>query len=183
VPVETRQASAAASSDPFERIKQSPQYALHAATERLERLPKPGLIATAIPVVFLLIFIAASGFMSLMFLSVAGFMAIVPMGFVVIGVLMLIHVLQKTAKFKASPSIGRAAILRAKRTEVSGGGKDSSATTSYYLTAEFENGDREEFAAESSLYGRVAEGDAGVLYTRAEMAQDFDRVDAGGPRS
>ena len=169
--------SGQASASPFERIKQSPQYALHNATARLEKLPKLGLIETAIPVVFLLIFIAGSGFMALMFLGLAGPMAIVPIGFVIIGVLMLISTLQKTARFKSSKSLGRPAIIRAKRTEVSGGGNDHSARTSYYFTAEFENGQRDEFEAESTLYARVAEGDAGVLYTRSTMAQDFDRVE------
>jgi hypothetical protein len=181
VPRQPVHAPPAAASSPFERIKQSPQYALHDARERLERLPQPGMIATAIPVVFFLVFIAASGFIALMALTMGfggiGMMfAIVPLGFVVIGVLMLVATLQKAAKFRSSDSIGQPAIIRAKRTEVSGGGRDSSATTSYYITAEFETGDRQEFAAESDLYARVAEGDAGVLYTRADVAQDFDRV-------
>jgi hypothetical protein len=106
----------------------------------------------------------------------AGPFAIVPIGFVVIGVLMFIKLLQKTAQFQSSKSIGRPAIIRAKRTEVSGGGKDSSASTSYYITAEFESDDRQEYAADAALYARLAEGDAGVLYTRSELAQDFDRI-------
>ena len=161
----------------FARIKQSPEFALRSAVDRLAMLPKPGLIGLAIPLVFICVFVAASGFMAISALSFgAGFFAIVPLGFVVIGVLMFVGVLKQTKRFQSSPSIGRPAIIRAKRTEVSGGSGDSSASTTYYLTAEFEDGRREEFKAEDSLYGRVAEQDAGMLYTRTEIAQDFDRV-------
>jgi hypothetical protein len=176
VAAEYRQSQTSPPASPFDRIKQSPQYAIRTAAERLEKLPTPGVIGVAIPLVFLTIFILASGFMSVMFLGVAGPFAVVPIGFVVIGVLMFIKVLQKTAQFQSSSSVGRPAIIRAKRTEVSGGSDNHSASTSYFITAEFEAGDRQEYAADAALYARVAEGDAGVLYTRSELAQDFDRI-------
>ena len=68
----------------------------------------------------------------------------------------------------------------AKRTAVSGGSGNTSATTSYHLTAEFEDGNRAEFQPiHAELYGRLVEGDAGVLFSRAWVALDFDRVTTG----
>lgn len=49
----------------------------------------------AIPVVFFGIFITASGFMTVMFAAMVPFAAIVPAGFVVFGVLLLIKTLGK----------------------------------------------------------------------------------------
>ncbi len=73
--------------------------------------------------------------------------------------------------------LARPAVIVAKRMAVSGGSGDSSASTSYYLTAEFEDGTREEYQPMTpALYGRVAEDDAGVLFTRSSLALDFDRV-------
>ena len=68
-------------------------------------------------------------------------------------------------------------IIAGKRTAVSGGGKNSSATTSYFVTAEFQDGRREEFATLTpQVYSKVAEEDAGVLFLRDQYALDFDRV-------
>ena len=46
-----------------------------------------------------------------------------------------------------------------------------------YLTFEFEDGSRAELRPVAErLYGELAEGDAGVLFSRANVALEFDRV-------
>ncbi|MCX7426948.1 MAG: DUF2500 family protein [Planctomycetia bacterium] len=83
-------------------------------------------------------------------------------------------------EFQSAPVLAQAAIVVGKRTCLSGGSGNSSATTSYHLTAEFEDGARAEFqATRPDLYGCVSEGDAGVLFSRASVALDFDRVATG----
>ncbi|TWT39343.1 DUF2500 family protein [Blastopirellula retiformator] len=69
------------------------------------------------------------------------------------------------------------AIVVAKRTHVWGGIGDSSAKTNYYATFELEDGSRHEFALwYGTMYGRIAEEDAGVLFSRVDYAADFDLV-------
>ncbi|NLE37166.1 MAG: DUF2500 domain-containing protein [Pirellulaceae bacterium] len=111
-------------------------------------------------------------------------MSVVPVGFVVLGVVMLAKAIRKARQYGEAPLEAHPALIVAKRTEVSGGSGDSSASTSYYLTAEFEDGRRAEFLpARPELFGRVAEGDAGVLFTRTDVALDFDRVNCGNGQS
>ena len=72
---------------------------------------------------------------------------------------------------------GEAVIIATKRTAVSGEGNNSSTSTTYFLTAEFHDGHRKEYKTVApELYGKVAEGDAGVLFVHEAYALDFDRV-------
>jgi hypothetical protein len=102
---------------------------------------------------------------------------ICPLAFVGLGVALGVTFFKKMRHYEESPVVARAALIVSKRLSVSGGSGDSSASTSYFVTAEFEDGSREEFQAMTpQLYGRLAERDAGVLFTRATLAVDFDRV-------
>jgi hypothetical protein len=68
-------------------------------------------------------------------------------------------------------------LVTSKRTQVSGGGNNSSASTHYFVTFEDESGRRKEHRVwDGNMYGRLSEGDAGVLFLRGEFAVDFDRV-------
>ena len=162
--------------DVFARVLKSPEYRQRNSAERLAALPKLGALALAIPVVFLGIFIAASAFMSVMFVAMFPLGAVVPVGFVALGVLMLIKTVGKAKEVAQADVLARAAIVAAKRTAVSGGSGDSSASTSYFATFEFEDGRRSEYTVQSDLYSQLSERDAGVLFTRSDWAQAFDRV-------
>ena len=50
------------------------------------------------------------------------------------------------------------ALVISKRTEISGGSNDSSASTWYYVTFQVESCDRMELAVRGSDYGMLAEG-------------------------
>lgn len=165
-----------ASADVFTRVERSSQYQQRNSAARLAELPKIGALEVAIPVVFFGIFIAASAFMTVMFAAMMPFAAIVPGGFVAIGVLLMIKVLGKARQVSSAEVLSRPAIVAAKRTSVSGGTRDSSASTSYYVTFEFADGRRSEYTVKSDLYSQLSERDAGILFTRSDWAQAFDRV-------
>jgi hypothetical protein len=183
----------------FEQIKRSPQYERRNAPERLAALPKYPALAKVFMVAFPLVFIGMSVFVMLGMWAMAGvlglaggavggrigagvsllplLMSLCSASFVVIGVLMLVHFRKKFREYDEAPTLARAAVLVGKRPAVSGGSGDSSASTRYFLTAEFEDGSRAEFETfGAELYGRAVEGDAGVLFTRGPAGLDFDRV-------
>lgn len=192
-------AAQGAHSDLFDQIRRSAAWANRGSSRRQVSLPQMPPLAAVAPFLFFAVFIAVSGFIALMALAMSGafgfaaarmggplggglalvpaFMALVPAGFVVLGVVMFRKHRRMLNDFRNAPTESHPALIAAKRTQVSGGGENSSASTSYFLTAQFENGSREEFALITpDLYSRLSEGDAGVLFTRGKFALDFDRV-------
>jgi len=176
----------------FARIAQSDAYRQRDSDERRAALPQGTDLNMLVPVAFFVVFavvgliifsgaIGMSGVVGSQF-GAAGLipaaMSIVPLGFVALGIFMAVRQFGKFRDYQESPLLAHPAIIAAKRTEVSGGSGNSSASTSYFITAEFADGRREEFAVfKSSLYGRLAENDAGVLFSRGEFALDFDRAE------
>lgn len=183
----------------YDRIKESRVWADRHSPLRHGRLPQMPALATVAPLIFLILFVGISAFIAFMALGISGilgfagfrlggpigagfslfpaFMAVVPIGFVVLGIFMFQKQRQVVRDFQTAPTATHAAVIAGKRTQVSGGGEHSSASTHYFLTAQFEDGRREEFAVMASdLYGRVSQGDAGVLFVRGTFALDFDRV-------
>ncbi len=183
----------------YDRIKASQAWSDRDLPERSRRHAPMPAAATIGPLVFLVIFIAMSGFMVFFALGMSGllglagfglggplgasislmpaFMALVPIGFVVLGVFMIQKHWKIMSGYRAAPTEACAAVITGKRMEVSGGGGHSSASTCYFVTAELEDGRREEFSVMApEVYGRIREGDAGVLFVRSRFALDFDRV-------
>jgi len=194
-------AKEAARADIFARIKRSDAYAQRDSPQRLAELPKlPAFVKNmmyVVPVAFtVLSFIFMVGMWTVAgvfrFKGAAlgdGFegeislvlllMSVVPAAFVVFGLLFLRSIGRRFREFQQAPTLARPAVIVGKRTQVSGGSGDSSASTAYFLTAEFEDGSRKEFPVfNPGLYGRLAEDDAGVLFTRGPAALDMDRVGA-----
>ncbi|WP_413409423.1 DUF2500 domain-containing protein [Paenibacillus amylolyticus] len=62
-----------------------------------------------------------------------------------------------------------------KRTEVSGGSGDSRATTRYYVTFEFDNGERTELIVGGNHYGMMVENDRGMLTYQGTRFKHFER--------
>ena len=69
------------------------------------------------------------------------------------------------------------AVVVAKRTQVSGGGSNTMASTTYYITFEYEDGQRQEFRVKAGHYGITAEGDRGVLTRQGTRILSFERRD------
>jgi hypothetical protein len=63
-----------------------------------------------------------------------------------------------------------------KRTRVSGGSGDSSASTWYYITFEFDDGQRMELQVRGSEYGLIAEGDTGEVTYQGTRYHEFRRA-------
>ncbi len=179
--------------DIFRRVKQSPQYADRLSAERAQRLPKPGVGQMVFVVIFFTIFCGISLFIAVMAIGIGGFaslsenafpfslipfcMGIVPIGMFAFGIFMAIKMFKLFQLMRDGKVDAVAAIIVGKRTQVSGGSGDSSASTAYFATFEFEDGERKEFMVyDGSLFGRISEDDAGILFSREKFAVDFDRV-------
>lgn len=75
----------------------------------------------------------------------------------------------------ASPLLTREARIVSKRTKVWGGTGDTSASTSYYITFEFQDRSRLEFKVKGDTFGLLAEGDSGTLQSQGTRFLDFYR--------
>ncbi|WP_010677843.1 DUF2500 domain-containing protein [Bacillus timonensis] len=115
---------------------------------------------------------------------------IVMIGFVVVIALVIINTGKGISQWKKnedSPRLSVPAIVKTKRTHVSRHTHhqtephhhDSiSSSTSYYVTFEFESGDRTEFKVSGSEYGQLAEGDRGKLTFQGTRYLGFERLRA-----
>jgi len=158
----------------FERLKAHPSYA-----QWMRRTPSTaghaiGLYGGAIFAVF---FIVVSLFITSMFGALAGPMAIFPLGFVAVGVFLLVKMLGRANRYTSAPLLRTPAAVLDERTEVSGGGKNSSASTPYYATLQPPDRLRHEFAADGRTAGDVTRGDVGIAYLKSDVLVEFQRVD------
>lgn len=182
----------------FARIKASDEYESRYSLQRLARLPNVAGLQKAFFSIFMLFFIGSSGLMAVIMLGMAGafglfgfrvnggwgasfslvplLMAVVPICFVIFGVLLLRHLQQKWNSMEKAPVEALPVIVIGKRMEVSGGG-DRMSRTAYFITCETEDGGRQEYQVwDGKLYGRLTADDAGIVFVRAGYGLDFDRV-------
>lgn len=110
--------------------------------------------------------------------AIGGLFALVPLGMATFAIVALIGAARRTARVATSATLPMLALVKDERTQVSGGGRDSSASTSYFATLEFEDGRREEFPVSGRISGRVTPGDIGVAYERGGALIDFTLLDA-----
>ena len=73
----------------------------------------------------------------------------------------------------SSPHLAREARVVGKRLYVSGGRYGS--YTSYYVTFDFANGEREEHHVGPIIYGMLVEGDLGILHSQGTYIREFNR--------
>lgn len=87
-------------------------------------------------------------------------------------------------KNEQSPQLSVPAIVKSKRADVSGSSSlndqqeshlSSSTYTTYYVTFEFESGDRSEFHVSGKEYGLISEGDTGILSFQGSRYLGFQR--------
>lgn len=84
-------------------------------------------------------------------------------------------------KNEQSPRLSVPAIIKEKRTDVSRSSNNdnnslsSSTYTTYYLTFEFESGDRTEFHVSGKEYGLLSENDTGILNFQGTRFLGFER--------
>lgn len=118
-----------------------------------------------------------------MHLLVTGMFALIPLFILVVFVLVVggifLGIVRNFMEWQANnglPELTVAVRVATKRQHVSGGGNDSSATTSYYATFEtLEASLRQEFAINSTQYSALAEGDTGQLTYQGTRFKGFVR--------
>jgi hypothetical protein len=180
-----------ANSAVFARIKSSTAFAARNSPERHARLPNVGSLQKVFLFVFFAIFVGGAAVMSIFMCGMGGLfaggggamalmpviMAVVPLGMAAFGVFMFLAIRKRMSSIENDPVQPTAVIVVDKRTHVSGGSGDSSASTHYFVTCELEDGSRQEYQVwDGSLYGRMAANDGGILFLRGGYGLDFDRV-------
>jgi len=92
--------------------------------------------------------------------------------------------LRQWKKNEDSPRLSVPAIVKIKRTNVTRhshhhhdhNSHSHSSSTTYFITFEFESGDRSEFHVSGKEYGMLAEGDSGTLTFQGTRYIDFTRT-------
>ena len=83
----------------------------------------------------------------------------------------------KGLRFANAPIEQQVLVVVDERVEVSGGGKNSSARTSYYATLQARDGARVEYQTYGWLAGRIAAGDIGLAFLKGGWLVDFLRLE------
>ena len=122
------------------------------------------------------LFLVVSLFVTGVFAQVGGPIAFFPMLFVAVGAWLVFRALSGSADFNKAELERVPALVVDERMEVSGGGKNSSASTTYYATMETRHGHRKEFEVHRRIAGRVTRGDLGLGYFKGRHLLDFRRV-------
>ncbi|NOU72589.1 DUF2500 family protein [Paenibacillus sp. LMG 31458] len=90
-------------------------------------------------------------------------------------IILIIKSLMAWSSNNASPIQSLDCKVVAKRMHVSGGSGDSSASTSYYATFEFEDRRRLELRVGREQFGYIVEGDQGTLTYQGTRFKEFSR--------
>ena len=158
----------------FDLLREHPDIGgLLRATPQIEKPPlNYGILFMApVIIVFLIFFMnMASG------AGAPGFFFIVPLVILAAVGFAAFKTLINSSQYHSAKLTRRPAIVIDERTEVSGGGENSRARTTYFVTLEFEDGTRREFTVGTRLAGSLTEGDAGVAYLKHEHLAAFERL-------
>ncbi|MFE5319461.1 DUF2500 domain-containing protein [Paenibacillus sp. NPDC056579] len=97
--------------------------------------------------------------------------------FLIIGTIVFVVVrgLTTWTRNNAADVVSVPARIVSKRTNVSGGSGDTSATTTYYITFEFADKERIELQVRGNMYGLLVEGDEGTLVYQGTRFHEFQR--------
>ncbi|AMM94614.1 hypothetical protein UP17_20815 [Peribacillus simplex] len=107
--------------------------------------------------------------------------------FVIILIMIIVNLfsgLSQWEKNDKSPRLSVPAMVKVKRTNTIRNGHSynhnnnlhsQSSSTTYYITFEFESGDRSEFHISGKMFGILAEGDVGTLTFQGTRYIDFTR--------
>ncbi len=135
-----------------------------------------GPLGTAFMGIFLVVWIGVGGIITMGFAATAGPLALFPLGIVSLGVITMVKGARRHRKFLNAPIIPHAALVVDERVAVSGGGKNSSASTHYHTTLEFPDGQRSEHATIPEAAAQACPGDVGMAYLRDNRLVHFERV-------
>jgi hypothetical protein len=168
---------------PSEWVSHPERFAEAEASDRYSKamiapapsVPKGGIVALAL---FLVIWVV---FGVLMVKAAARFggklESLAPLAILSVGGLGILSQLYKVFKFSRSTVERRMIVVLDERTKVSGGGENSSASTSYFATIADRDGNRSEVATTGDVAGQIVDGDLGVGIFRGEYLVAFQRLD------
>lgn len=97
--------------------------------------------------------------------------------FVLIGLAIAGYGVYRLVRWSGAETRAVAALVADRRTEVSGGGRNSSATTTYHVTLETPGGSRREYTVRPSARGQAVAGEIGVAYVHDGTVIGFERFD------
>lgn len=123
-----------------------------------------------------IMFTLIAGGTTFTFAAVAGPIAIVPAIITLFGVATFASGLRNISQFRSAPLSRYCAAVIDERVKLTGGGKNSSASTSYFVTLENEKAQRVEYQVIESVSAQVAPGDIGVAFTKAGYLIEYIRV-------
>ncbi|MGG4266976.1 DUF2500 domain-containing protein [Peribacillus simplex] len=105
--------------------------------------------------------------------------------FVIIVIMIMVNIFSGLSQWKKneeSPRLSVPAMVKVKRTNIIRNGHvhdhsvhSQSSSTTYYITFEFESGDRSEFHVSGKEFGILAEGDVGTLTFQGTRYIEFTR--------
>lgn len=132
---------------------------------------------------FLLLFCVVAIVIASAFLGMGGLdhggigtlFTLLPLALVGFGLVALISVVARTAKFQSAELVRAIALVVDERVAVSGG---KHASTTYYASLETKDRTRREYQIDSKLAGKIAPGDFGMAYTKGDVLLDFERIGA-----
>jgi DNA-directed RNA polymerase subunit RPC12/RpoP len=105
-------------------------------------------------------------------------MKLFPIGMGLVGAFMVVKEIGFSAKVATGEWERILAVIRDERVAVSGGGKNTSATTTYHLLLENEQGERAEYPCHKRIAATHAPGDIGIAFLKGGVLFDFQRLDA-----
>lgn len=107
---------------------------------------------------------------------------IVPIFIIGVFIFIIVKSVTQWSSNNNSPRLTVSAVVIAKRTNTSRGAHHmndhmhTTTTTTYYVTFQFESGDRTEFTLSGSNYGILVEGDTGMLTFQGTRYLGFERA-------
>lgn len=157
----------------FAAVEADPRY------DKAMSAPPPAVSVAggiAAPIVFLVFWLAIGSFILSGASEAGGLFMVVPIFILGAGVVMIGSIIAKTVRFANAPVERRTAVVLDERVNVSGGGEDSRATTSYYATLGYQDGNREELQTSGDVAGLITRGDIGVAMVRMNRLVAFYRI-------
>ncbi|MFT7485901.1 MAG: hypothetical protein ACI9F9_001753 [Candidatus Paceibacteria bacterium] len=147
----------------------------HGLDQMLQHQPRSSSVASGMYAQSIggLLFTGIAIGVSFLFFTVAPPLAFIPLIIVAIGLWITIGGLQRSANFRAAPLRRFSAALIDERVKVSGGGSNSSASTSYFATLQVPGGGRTEYQVSEDIASRVAPGDIGLAFAKDTVLLDF----------
>ena len=151
----------------------------HPALERLGRhVPSTTAKSASMfgQVLFGLVFTVVALFITFMFGALAGPLAMIPLIAVVVGVTLTVGGIRQAARYSSSPLLRIKALVVDERVQVSGGGGNSQASTTYFATLQDAGGHRTEYQVDDEIAAEVTEGDLGIAFIKGPVLVDFARI-------